>query len=99
MEIGYTAHLRRSLKKIKDRQLQDAFKEAIRAVSASPAAGSVKTGDLTGISTASFTYAGTQYRLAYRYWEERGTVLFLAAGTRENFYDELKRYLKDSGAM
>jgi len=35
------------------------------------------------------------YELAYRIYEEDGQmVVVILAGTRENFYDELKRYMK-----
>jgi len=34
--------------------------------------------------------------IAYKIYEEKGRlVLVILAGTRENFYEELKRYLKD----
>ena len=96
MEAAYSSHLRRYFKTVREKALQEAFKEAIRAVLADPGAGDAKRGDLTGISTARFSYRGTQYRLAYRFDAEHQAVVFLFAGTRENFYDELKRYLDET---
>jgi hypothetical protein len=54
-----------------------------------------KTGDLTGIYGYDIYYNKTNYELAYtveRVGEE--VVVVIMAGTRENFYDQLKRYLK-----
>ena len=38
---------------------------------------------------------GVNYELAYRIYEENGRfVVIILAGTRENFYEELKRLVK-----
>ncbi|WP_148411904.1 type II toxin-antitoxin system RelE/ParE family toxin [Murimonas intestini] len=37
----------------------------------------------------------TSYEIAYRIYEEDDkVVVVILAGTRENFYEELKRYMK-----
>jgi len=47
----------------------------------------LETGDLSGVKT--------NYELAYTIFEEDDeTVVVILAGTRENFYEELKRYMK-----
>jgi len=57
--------------------------------------GGLKTGDLSGIYGYDVYYNKTNYEIAYRVYEEAGKiVVVILAGTRENFYDELKRYMK-----
>ena len=54
-----------------------------------------KTGDLSGVFGYDIYYNKTNYELAYtieRVDEE--IVVVIMAGTRENFYDQLKRYMK-----
>jgi hypothetical protein len=55
----------------------------------------VLTGDLAGIYGYDVYYSGTNYEIAYRVYEDGDKiVVVILAGTRENFYDELKRYMK-----
>ena len=93
-EIRYSKPAERYLKKIKDKQLQVAFKEAIDTLKKDPYTGKQKSGDLQGIYGYDVRYAGVYYELAYRIYEKDGKlVVVILAGTRENFYDELKRLL------
>ena len=83
------------MKKIKDKRLLAAFKTAIDAVQKSPYVGRQKTGDLSGIYGYDVQYAGVNYELAYRIYERNDRlVVVILAGTRENFYEELKRLVK-----
>jgi mRNA interferase RelE/StbE len=83
------------LKKLKDKQLLAVFKEAIDKLKLDPYIGVQKTGDLRGIYGYDVKYAGINYELAYRIYEENGQlVVIVLAGTRENFYEELKRSIK-----
>ena len=42
-------------------------------------------------------YNKTNYELAYTIEEYNGEIIVvIMAGTRENFYDQLKRYIKNS---
>lgn len=91
-EISYSRPAERYLKKIKDKHLFAAFKTAIDKLKKDPYIGSLKTGDLSGIYGYDVKYAGANYELAYRIYEENGRlVVVILAGTRENFYEELKR--------
>ncbi|WP_268811320.1 type II toxin-antitoxin system RelE/ParE family toxin [Lentibacillus populi] len=62
-----------------------------------PYIGEMKSGDLAGIYCFDYKYQGTNYELAYRIEEdEQGEIIFLImTGTRENFYHQLKTYLKN----
>ena len=58
-------------------------------IAINPYSGSQKTGDLSGIWSRGFTYAGTTYRIAYEI-EENMVIPVLLCGTHENFYEQLK---------
>ena len=91
-EVKYSSASTRYFKKMADKKLKAAFKTAIDEISDNPYAGTQKVGDLKGIYGYDVKYAGTNYEIAYRiYEEENNYVVVILAGTRENFYDELKR--------
>ena len=72
-----------------------AFKAALDAVKADPYIGTQKVGDLRGIYGYDVKHAGVNYELAYRIYEEnKRLIVVILAGTRENFYQELKRLIK-----
>ena len=75
---------------------EQAFQNALRSISEDPYAGTAKVGDLSGFYCWDVYYARTNYEIAYRIYEEEGKlVVVVLAGTRENFYQELKRYQVD----
>ena len=88
-------------KKLKDKKLLQLYKDAIEDILNNPLIGSEKTGDLKGIRCYDIFYSKTNYELAYIIdyvpitgSDELQLVIILLAGSRENFYDELKRYIK-----
>ena len=86
----------RYLKKLKDKALKDKFQRTIEAILEEPSIGEAKTGDLAGVFCCDFYHQKTNYEVAYTLIEQDGeTVVVILAGTRENFYAELKRYMKD----
>ena len=94
-EINYTRAAERYLKKIKDKQLLAAFKTAIDKLKNDPCIGTQKVGDLRGIYGFDVNHNGINCELAYRIYEENSQlVVVILAGTRENFYEELKRLIK-----
>lgn len=85
----------RYLKKLKEKPLKDMFKAIIDQLLLDPYLGDPKTGDLSGVYCCDIFYNKTNYELAYTVIEENGeTVVVILAGTRENFYEELKRYMQ-----
>ena len=77
------------------------FTDAIDSILANPSIGEDKQGDLAGVKGYDIYYCKINYELAYTVEtvidEETGEteiVVVIMAGTRENFYDELKRYWK-----
>ncbi|WP_201764478.1 type II toxin-antitoxin system RelE/ParE family toxin [Thermacetogenium phaeum] len=86
----------RFLKKLKEKPLKAAFQKAVDEILKNPYIGEPKTGDLSGIFCYDIYYNETNYELAYTIIEEDdSTIVVILAGTRENFYEELKRYMKN----
>jgi mRNA-degrading endonuclease RelE of RelBE toxin-antitoxin system len=85
----------RYLKKLKEKPLKDKFQAVIDQLLLDPYLGEPKTGDLRGVYCCDIFYNKINYELAYTIIEEEEeTVVVILAGTRENFYEELKRYMK-----
>lgn len=84
------------LKKCKDKTLKRLFQETLEKLQSNPYLGKVKSGDLAGIYSCDIYYNKTNYELAYTIHEKENgeIVVVIMAGTRENFYEQLKRYMK-----
>ncbi len=83
------------LKKLKDKNLKQLYKDKVDELLLDPFIGEAKTGDLSGIYGIDIYYNKTNYELAYTIEEKpEETLVIIHAGTRENFYNELKRYMK-----
>lgn len=94
-EVRFLPPAAKFLKKLKDKKLKTLYQEAIDKIREDHTVGTAKAGDLSGIYGYDIFYNKTNYELAYRveYVEDKIIVVILA-GTRENFYEELKRYIK-----
>lgn len=84
--------------------LQLAIADGVDLVCENPQAGEAKVGDLAGIYVYKFRFQNQQYLIAYQPPQEdrieNAEVEFLVidfykVGGHENFYEELKRYLKE----
>ena len=94
-DVRFLPQAEKYFRKIKEKPLRNAFYEALQAIAGDPYAGQEKKGDLAGICGWDVYYARTNYEIAYRIYEEEGQlVIVVLAGTRENFYEQLKRYIK-----
>lgn len=83
------------LKKLKDKKLKSLYKEAIEMICEDYSIGEEKTGDLAGMYGYDIYYNKTNYELAYRVRQlDDLIIIIIMAGTRENFYEELKRYIR-----
>lgn len=92
-ELLFSPAAERYFKKLKEKQLKEAYRKALLLIQETPAIGKLKTGDLSGVFGYDVSYKGINYEIAYTVSEINGKkVIVLLAGTRENFYDELKRY-------
>ncbi|CUH96382.1 hypothetical protein P22_2472 [Propionispora sp. 2/2-37] len=95
-ELLFSPAAERYFKKIKDKQLLAKFKAALLLIKENPYIGQAKRGDLSGIYGYDVYYDKTNYEIAYSIFEIDGKkVVVLLAGTRQNFYEELKRLIKN----
>ena len=82
------------LKKLKDKKLKLLFRKAVDDIVEDYTVGELKTGDLSSIYGYDIYYNKTNYELTYTVEFTNGeTVIIIMAGTRENFYEQLKRYI------
>lgn len=94
LEVRFLPPAKKYLKKIKDKNLKDLYKKAIIEIREDYTVGSLKSGDLSGIYGYDIFYNKTNYELAYTLEEvDDKVIVVIMAGTRENFYDQLKRYM------
>jgi len=94
-ELRYKPPAIKYLKKIKEKSLIALFKNALVEISTNPyTAGEAKKGDLAGIYCRDVHYNKTNYEIAYQILEVgEQLVVVIHIGTRENFYNEVKRYM------
>lgn len=95
LQVRFLPPAAKFIKKLKDRKLKSLYKNAIDEICEDYTIGQEKTGDLSGIYGYDIYYNKVNYELAYmieRVDEE--IIVVIMAGTRENFYEQLKRYMK-----
>ncbi len=97
----------RSFVKKQPKALQLAIEDAVDRICSAPERGERKAGDLKGVWIHKFTYHRQLFLIAYRppsqaeYEAGIGieflSIDFFQVGPHENFYLDLKRYLKSRG--
>ena len=92
MEILYKPPFRKFVKK-QTRPLQLAIEDEIEKIAKNRSIGELKIGDLQGFQVHKFRFQRQNLLIAYRVIES--DILFYLIGPHENFYRELKRYLKE----
>ena len=95
LQVRFLPPAAKFIKKLKDKKLKELYKKAIDEICEDYTVGEEKTGDLSGIFGYDIYYNKTNYELAYtieRVDEE--IVVVIMPGTRENLYDQLKRYME-----
>jgi len=80
----------------KEKQLIMALQKKIHAICVNPFNGEENKGDLLGTYSIDFKYQGSTYEIAYYIVDDTNTVIIILIGTRENFYEALKRYIRFS---
>lgn len=94
LQVRFLPPAAKYIKKIKDKKLKTLYKNAIDKICEDYTIGEPKTGGLNGVYGYDIYYNKANYELAYtieRVGEE--IIVVIMAGTRENFYEQLKRYL------
>ena len=93
MKLYQSGSFARRVKKINQGQKAELDK-VIRQIIGNPVMGEKKKGDLSGVFIHKFSLENQTYLLAYRYVD--GKVLeLIMLGPHENYYRDLKRYLKN----
>ena len=91
MKIIQSRSFERKVKKFTEREKKK-LDEEIRKILDNPSIGSEKKGDLRGVFVHKFKILTNQYLLAYRFFEENLELIMI--GTHENYYRDLKSYLR-----
>lgn len=95
-EVRFLPPAAKYIRKLKNKKLKLLYQEAVDIICEDHTVGEAKTGDLSGVYGYDFYYNKTNYELAYTVeYQEDKIIVVIMAGTRENFYEELKRYMKE----
>jgi mRNA-degrading endonuclease RelE of RelBE toxin-antitoxin system len=92
MHVFYKPPFKRFVKKQK-RSFQLAIEDETEKIQNNPFLGEAKKGDLSGFRVFKFKFQQTEYLMAYKFLNTE--IIFYMIGTHENFYRELKQYLKE----
>jgi len=98
MILSYKRPFAQYVKKAR-KPLQLAIEDAVENVRGDPEIGEMKVGDLTGIRVYKFRFNRQEYLMAFRPLRNDLQIEILAIdfyqiGSHENFYEELKNYLR-----
>ena len=91
MKIIQSSKFEKIVKKFSSMQKKELDKHIIK-IMANPNLGLQKKGDLNGVFVYKFKLESNQYLLAYKFSTEKLELLMI--GAHENYYRELKKYLK-----
>jgi len=94
MDIYFKPPFRKFVKK-QTRSFQLMIEDEVDRIIDNPGLGTSKKGDLADFKTHKFSYRNQIYLISYRLRESE--LVFFTVGTHENFYRELKRYVKEAG--
>ncbi len=94
-EVRFLPPAAKFIKKLKDKKLKMLYQEAIDKIREDHTVGKAKVGDLSGVYGYDIYYNKINYEMAYtvEYLEDK-VIVIIMAGTRENFYDQLKLYMR-----
>jgi mRNA interferase RelE/StbE len=92
MKIYQSRSFEQKVKKL-PKQEKTVLDQQIRRIAEDPAVGEEKKGDLKGVFVHKFKHKATQYLLAYR--KAGKNLELIMIGPHENYYRELKQYLKN----
>jgi len=95
--VPYTPQVVRNFQNVKKKlppTLREEVDRQVDKICEDPSIGTQKAGDLKRVWVHKFSFVGQQYLLAYAYDEDMMKLTLLALGGHENFYRDLKKYLK-----
>ncbi len=92
MKVFLSSSFAKKIKKLKKHQKAD-LDAAVKAIIENPEIGVEKKGDLKGVFVHKFKIHNTLFLLAYRVTDQNLELIML--GPHENYYRDLKTYLKN----
>ena len=92
MEIFYKPPFRKFVKK-QSRPFQLVIEDEVEKIISNPEMGKSKKGDLAGFRGHKFNFQRKVFLIAYCFME--ADILFYMIGPHENFYRNLKKYLRE----
>ena len=94
MNAFYKPPFRKFVKK-QARAFQLTIEDEVEKISRDFTIGEEKSGDLSGFRVHKFKFRNEQYLIAYK--SQANDIIFYMIGTHENFYRDIKRYLREEG--
>lgn len=94
MDVLYKSAFRKFVKK-QVRGFQLAIEDETERIKKEPRIGEEKKGDLSGFRVHKFKFREQEYLIAYR--TESNCLIMYMIDTHENFYRNLKRYIREVG--
>jgi mRNA-degrading endonuclease RelE of RelBE toxin-antitoxin system len=91
MKVYQSRSFEKKVKKMSKPE-KDSLDQEIKRIAEDPSIGEEKKGDLRGVFVHKFKLKTTQYLLAYRRFGEDLELVMI--GPHENYYRDLKQYLK-----
>lgn len=76
------------------RSLQLVMEDEVEKIIITPNIGETKKSDLTGFRVHKFAHRKQKFLIAYR--PQNADIVFYKIGLHENFYRELKKYLREA---
>jgi mRNA interferase RelE/StbE len=92
MSIYQSRSFEKKVKKMSKSE-KDSLDREVKRIAEDPSIGEEKKGDLRGVFIYKFKLKTTQYLLAYR--KVGGDLELVMIGPHENYYRDLKQYLKN----
>lgn len=92
MDVFYKSAFKKYVKK-QTRAFQLAIEDEVERILKKPEAGEAKKGDLAGFRVYKFIFQKQEYLIAYKMKDD--DIIFYMIDTHENFYRELKRYIRE----
>ncbi len=97
MQVNFKRPFAKFVKKA-HKPLQLAIEDSVELICSNLDIGENKVGDLSGIRVYKFRFNRHEYLIAYRLLDSSVDIFivdFYQVGLHENFYDTLKRYLRE----
>lgn len=91
LEIIQSPVFTKQKKKLAKQEIKD-LDNAVKTIFSDPTIGNMKVGDLQGVQVYKFKSNNKHILLAYEIIDS--TLVLLTFGSHENFYRDLKKYLK-----